>query len=634
MCGIAGYAGANARRLHAVDGGIFDAIRYRGRDAEASWTDHGSVTLFNTRLSIIDLAGGGQPMHDRSGRYVLVFNGAIYNYKELRAEYEKAGAVFRTQSDTEVILEGFALKGERVVHDLNGMFAFAIWDKIERRLFLARDRMGKKPLFWTLIGDTLVFSSTIDAFRKINGWNDALSDVGLTLYSFLGGFPRDTTAFAHAHALPPASFAWFKLGAGAPSVSRYWLPQYGVKARGSERRFIEEYEDILADAVRIRLRSDVPLALSFSGGTDSGTIAALAKTRFNADLSCYTIDHDTPDEPSEEVAIARAAARKLGLPWTFIEFDYRDELLDSFPDALQYFDQPCQQLGLVYSYGLYKAMRKHCTVVLSGNGADELFTGYNGDETVLRFDKARRWLRHVPDSIYRRFPANRRAEWDHARMQRISIPDWLRADTLGNAKVFSSKPETWDACAQIGQELAGECEAAGVDTMLDLTMHRSLIVSASDANYRLPDITGYAAQVEVRSPFFDYRVVEFAARLPHAYKVRRRDGAPRAKYLPRKAYESLIGPDIAWASKKGMGANLRWDLEVVRNSRFADAFTAAYRTLDEHGINGDPFRKAYAQYKHDVERHAPAPTAGTMMNGFMLGSWLSLKFAPDLVSAA
>ena len=406
-----------------------------------------------------------------------------------------------------------------------------------------------------------------------------------------------------------------------------------LRRAGRSGDFIEEYQDILADAVRIRLRSDVPLALSFSGGTDSGTIAALAKTRFNADLSCFTIDHDFPDEPSEEVAIARETARKLGLPWRFIEFDYRDELLDSFPDALQYFDQPCQQLGLVYSYGLYKAMRKHCTVVLSGNGADELFTGYNGDEARLHFDRARRWLRHVPDRIYRRFPAQRRAEWDHIRMQRLSIPDWVRADTLGNAKIYSSKPDVWDACARIGEEMSEECEAAGVDAMLDLIMHRALTFAAADTNYRLPDITGYAAQVEVRSPFLDYRLVEFAARLPHAYKVRRRGGVLRPKYLPRKVYESLIGPEIAWARKKGMGANLRWDLEVVRNPRFVVAFAAAYRALDERGIDGDPFRKAYAQYKHDVESNASAlPTAGTMMIGYMLGSWLGLKFGADRAS--
>jgi asparagine synthase (glutamine-hydrolysing) len=632
MCGIAGYVGADIGCLHAVDDAIFDAIRYRGRDAEGSWTDHRFATLFNTRLSIIDLAGGGQPMHDRGGRYVMVFNGAIYNYRELKVAYEKSGAIFRTQSDTEVILEGFILKGERVVDDLNGMFAFAIWDKFEKRLFLARDRLGKKPLFWTRIGEALVFSSTIDAFRRIEGWSDKLSDVGLTLYSFLGSFPRDMTAFAQARALPAASFAWFAVGAEAPAVTRYWVPAYGIKARGSERDFIDEYEDILADAVRIRLRSDVPLALSFSGGTDSGTIAALAKTRFNANLACYTIDHDTPEEPSEEVAIAREAARKLELSWTFIEFDYRDELLDRFRDAFQYFDQPCQQLGLVYSYGLYEEMRKHCTVVLSGNGADELFTGYIGDEALLRFDKMRRWLRHIPDWIYRRLPADSRAEWDQFRMQRNCIPDWVYADTLEHAKIYATKPETLDGCAQVGQELADECKSAGIDTMLDFVMHRALLVSAADTNYRMPDITGYAAQVEVRSPFLDHRLVEFAARLPPEHKIGRRGNELRAKFLPRKVYESLIGPEIAWAPKKGMAANLRWDLEVVRNPRFVDAFTAAYEMLDGHGISGDPFRKAYAQYKQGVESNASAlPTAGTMMNGFMLGNWLGLKLGAELL---
>ena len=634
MCGIAGYVGVDAPRLRAFDGAMLECIRFRGRDAEAAWSDDRFATLFNTRLSIIDLEGGRQPMHDRSNRYVLVFNGAIYNYRELRNEYEKSGAIFSTRSDTEVLLEGFALKGERVVHDLNGMFAFAIWDKIEKRLFLARDRLGKKPLFWTRISDALVFSSTIDAFRRIPNWPNTLSDVGLTLYSVLGGFPRDTTAFNHAHALPPASFAWFKLGADGPVVSRYWLPNYDAKARGSESTFIDEYQDVLADAIRIRLRSDVPLALSFSGGTDSGTIAALAKTRFNADLSCYTIDHDTAEEPSEEVAVARAAASKLGLSWTFIEFDYRNDLLEGFSEAYQYFDQPCQQFPLVYSYELYKEMRSHCTVVLSGNGADELFTGYNGDETFLHFDRTRRWLRHIPDRLFRKIPERRRAEWHHARMDRLSVPDWVRIDMIRHASNFTSDSTTLDGCARIAHDMADEYEAAGVDSMLDLMMHRALIVSAADTNYRLPDITGYAAQVEVRSPFLDHRVVEFAARLPHAWKVARYGGVLRPKYLPRKVYENLIGPEIAWAPKKGMAANLRWDLELVRNPRFVDAFSTAYKALDGHGINGDPFRKAYAQYADDVAHSAPATTAGTMMNGFMLGSWLRLKFTPGLISAA
>lgn len=285
MCGIAGYMTADLPSFSRHDRDIRDAIRYRGRDGEDAWSDGKSVALFNTRLCIIDREGGAQPMQDEDGRFVIVFNGTIYNYKELQSDYARQGARFRTRSDTEVILQGFMLKRERILDDLNGMFAFAIWDSHEQRLFLARDRLGKKPLFWCKIGKTFAFASTIDAFRRIDGWTDRLSEAGLTLYSFLGGFPRETTAFAQAHALPPASFAWFAPGDARPRVSRYWLPRYGEKARGRESDFLDEYGELLADAVRLRLRSDVPLALSFSGGTDSGTIAALAKTRFNVSLA-------------------------------------------------------------------------------------------------------------------------------------------------------------------------------------------------------------------------------------------------------------------------------------------------------------------------------------------------------------
>ena len=249
-------------------------------------------------------------MADEHERYVLVFNGAIYNYRELRDDYSRRGAKFRTHSDTEVILHGFVLKGERVLDDLNGMFAFAIWDRQERRLFLARDRLGKKPLFWCRVGDALVFASTIDAFRGIGGWSDRLSEAGVTLYSFLGGFPRETTAFAQAHALPPASLAWFSPGDARPRVSRYWLPRYADKARGRESDFLDEYGELLADAVRLRLRSDVPLALSFSGGTDSGTIAALAKTRFNVQFSIATRSTTTRRPTAARRSRSRARWRR------------------------------------------------------------------------------------------------------------------------------------------------------------------------------------------------------------------------------------------------------------------------------------------------------------------------------------
>lgn len=622
MCGIAGYVSASADRFRAAGDAMLDAIAYRGPDARTQWSDGALATLHHARLSIIDLECGGQPMSDASGRYTIVFNGAIYNYPELRVEYERAGAVFSTQSDTEVLLNGFALKGERVLRDLNGMFAFAVWDARDRRLFMARDRLGKKPLFWTMHGGALMFGSTSAAFRRIPGWSDELSAAGLVLYSFLGGFPGATTAFARVKAVPAAHFAWFGHGDNAPRLSRYWLPQYGTKRAGSEDAHIGEYQALLTDAVRVRLRSDVPVALSFSGGVDSGSVAAVAK-RSGISLDCYTIDYDTPEAPSAEVQMARRVAALLELPWQHIQYDYRDELLEGLHTAYRDFDQPCQQLALVYSRRLYDVMNRHCRVVLSGNGADELFTGYAGDELQWRFDRQRRWLRRVPDAVYSRLDPARRARWDHVRLNRMSMADWARGDMLAYAREYTRDAAVIDECRCAINALCDEFAEAGADTQMDFVMHRGLAVSAQDTNYRVPDITGYAAHVEVRSPFLDHRMVEFAARLPHRFKVGRHDGKLRAKYLPRRAYARMTSVNIAWAPKLGMGGNLNWQYEFAHNPKFRGELTRSYAALPQAGLDPAKFEQAYDAFLNDVAAGATAfPTAGTMMNGFMLGEWL------------
>ena len=622
MCGIAGYVARDAARFGAADASMLEAIAYRGPDARTQWSDGAVATLHHARLSIIDLECGGQPMSDASGRYTIVFNGAIYNYQELRRDYEQAGAVFRTQSDTEVLLNGFALKGERVLRDLNGMFAFAIWDQSDRRLFMARDRLGKKPLFWTMNAGALLFSSTSAAFRRIPGWSDELSRAGLVLYSFLGGFPGTTTAFARVHAIPAAHFAWYRPGDAAPRPTRYWLPHYDTKREASEGAQLDEYHALLEDAVRLRLRSDVPVALSFSGGVDSGSIAAVAK-RSGATLNAYTIDYDTPAEPSPEVAMARRVAALLQLPWQHIQYEYRGELLEGLATAYRDFDQPCQQLALVYSRRLYDVMSRHCRVVISGNGADELFTGYAGDELQWQFDRRRRWLRRLPDALYRRLPVERRAEWDHVRLNRLTMADWARADMLAYARTYTSDDAVIDECRSAIDVLCDEFAEAGADTQMDFVMHRGLVVSTQDTNYRLPDITGYAAHVEVRSPFLDHRMVEFAARLPHRFKVGEYGGRLRPKYLPRRAYEKITDATIAWAPKLGMGGNLNWHYEFAHNPKFQEALAAAFDALPGAGIDGEPFQRAYAAFLADVRSGATAfPSAGTMMNGFMLGMWL------------
>lgn len=612
MCGIAGMIAHDVRRVpEDATVRIRSAIRYRGRDAEGAWSDGERVRLFHSRLAIIDPVSGGQPMEDGAQRYVIVFNGEIYNYRELRQEYARMGACFHTQSDTEVILEGFRLKGAEVCRDLNGMFAFAIWDKVEGTLFLARDRLGKKPLYWASLGGVFHFASSLGAFDGLPGWSRALSPAGLALFWVLGTFPEDTTVYEAAHALPPAS--WMRVAPGCnPETGRYWRLDFPRKSPARLGELLEEYETLLSDALRLRLRSDVPLALTFSGGVDSGTLAALCARRLGQPLKCFTIDYHTPDDPSEETVNARRVAEMLGLEWEYIHFDYRRQLLDGLEEAYGYYDQPCQQLPLVYAHRLYAAIKPHATVVLSGNGADELFTGYVGDERVYRNGlilKALSWLRPLLRSTslspYLRKPL-------HVAYGEVVV---TQAEALmgGNGGAVRDKVRS----------LMDFAQACGAESALDLKMFVALKYTGFDSNFRLPDISGLASQVEVRSPFLDHRMVEFAARLPHQYKVGRLFSHMGNKYLPKQYYERWVQKELAWSRKKGMGWNLRWDKSIATDVRFEQTFALAYDALEASGLPAARFRQAWRAYQADVRRGVEfSPHAGAMMNGFMLGAWL------------
>jgi asparagine synthase (glutamine-hydrolysing) len=616
MCGISGviHPGDSAPDMPPS---MREAILFRGRDAQGTWSAPG-VAFAQARLAIIDPRGGEQPMTDASGRYTIVYSGEVYNYRELRAEYERAGARFRTQSDTEVVLEGFRLRGRDVCRELNGMFAFAVWDAERQELVLARDELGKKPLFWCETGDSVWFSSTLDAFADVPDWNGRLSRVAVALYGVLGSIPGDRTIYEQGRVVPPACTVALSAGS-APDVQRYWRLRFsrGVRSRRSELE--EEYEDLLVDAIRLRLRSDVPLALTFSGGVDSGTIAGLCARRLDAPLACYTVDYHTDEDPSEETQNAERAARELGLDWRYVHYDYEQDLLAELGDCYRPYDQPCQQLGLIYSERLYRAIRPHATVVLSGNGGDELFTGYLGDETVRRRDLLVGALRPLRRLIARsaRSPA----------ILRLGAVDAWATATADEVGRFLPEAAGDDARAAVCA-LADDARASGVRTLLELKMWADLCYGTADANYRLPDISGLNAQVEVRSPFLDRRIVEFAARLPARAKVERPVRHPVTKSLPKQVYARMVSHDLAYSRKKGMGANLRWDRSLAYDPAFADAFHEAFAALEEAGIDPAGSRRAHERYV--AERLAGGvgtAYSGRMMAGFMLGQWLRRKGA-------
>ncbi len=618
MCGIAGFISSSPEVLpvNLIDQ-ICKAIYYRGRDDQGHWSDGTYIHLFHSRLSIIDLKTGMQPMKDHSGRYIIIFNGEIYNYLELRGLYAVAGASFHTHSDTEVILEGFKLKGEKVCHDLNGMFAFAIWDTVDKNLFLARDRLGKKPFYWTVLGKRFYFASSLDAFKVIPGWTGELSRLNLDAYASLGTYLPGETVYRQARSLPPASYAWVKINSLTPKVSTYWRFDFSKKSTVSFDTALEQFGELISDAVDIRLRADVPIALTFSGGVDSGIIAAVAKKFSGKQLSCWTIDYDTVDDRSEEAAIARRVAVELGLKWHFKHFDYHKELLPALRSALEFIDQPCCHISISYSRALYAAIRSEAKVVLSGNGADELFLGYNGNEQLVAKDFANTpssrfanwWLKNVSGKSESHLKQRHKFFADYQ-------TDYIRAK-LGNY------PEDGDTEARI-LDIHQDIVASGVTSYADLYTYMGLRYYTAESNFRIPDIIGLSEQVEVRSPFLDHRIVEFAAALPSEFKVGDTSCPDRNKLLLKTFYEKHVPADVAWASKKGMGWNLQYGKALANEPKLINAYAKLLESISVAGLPTVKYRQAWQDFIRDKRQgQACPPSAGTMSAGFMLGLWLN-----------
>jgi asparagine synthase (glutamine-hydrolysing) len=617
MCGIAGYIGQKENDFAEKENiDIASAIQYRGRDKSNKWTDGNCIALYHTRLSIIDVVNGDQPMISNDKNYVLVFNGEIYNYIELKEKYKKLGAIFNNSSDSEVIIEGFKLRGEKVCEDLNGMFAFAIWDIRKRELFLARDRLGKKPLFWCVINNNFYFSSSINSFKQIQQWDQKLSKVSLKTYEAFGCILEPMTIYERIFSLPVASFATVSPSKTTPEPRKYWRANYLKKEKLTIDEAIEKYETILTDAINIRLRSDVPIGLTFSGGVDSGTIAAICSRKLGHNIRCYTIDYNSKEDQSEETIIAKRVANSLDLPWTYINFDYHRNMLPALSTCYQNYDQPCEQISLIYSHQLYQTLKDQVTVVLSGNGADELFTGYIGDEKLARQDlicSATKPFRKV--------------------LSYTSVNPFLRMDTpeafcdrLVELYKNTLNNDFDDELNVTFDEIKNNLILSGVKNRLDLSMYWSLNYRRVDSLYRVPDISGLASQVEVRSPYLDYRLIEFSASLPHKFKVGNIFSSKRNKLLPKLYYQNYIASDIVWSRKKGMASNIRWEDNIVNDEKYRKAFLSAYDRLDEFGIDSSSYRNAWLNYISDRKKgQIYSAHDDKMMHGFMLSQWLDVN---------
>jgi len=512
-----------------------------------------------TRLAIIDIAGGHQPMTSPDGSLTVVFNGEIYNYRALHRDLAAKGHIFRTDSDTEVLLHLYEDLGTDFVDPLRGMFALAIYDRRDARLLLARDRFGKKPLYYSQTTRGFIFASELKALRPLaNAAGDAwtIDDQAIYDYLSLAVVPQPRTIFREVSSVPAASILHFK--DGQTSIRRYWRPEFSPKLNVSYAEAQRLSRESIAEAVGLRLRSDVPLGVFLSGGVDSSIVAYEAAKLTGPNLQTFTIA--TPGALDEAPIAARTAA-DLGIRNTVLPLQI--SALDGLQEVVGRYDQPFADSSAIPSLQISRLAREHVTVVLNGDGGDEVFGGYRrylAAYNASRFDLLPRSVSTHLSSALGRFNSNRRGPLGFAsrfaRGLSLDAPERYLAWTL-DMMCESDKQMYWrGAPSRATEELVSShsrSELSALDQQMSTDIEMNLL---SDLLVKM-DIASMAHSLEARSPFLDHRVAELAWRLPDRHKIKR--GTPKS--VLRDAYRGRLSDEVIRGAKRGFEIPLRAWLE-------------------------------------------------------------------------
>ena len=377
MCGISGFSGPNnPERLSQMN----NLMTHRGPDGEGVYTDPGErMNLGHRRLAIIDLETGDQPLSNEDGTIWVVLNGEIYNYIELRRDLEATGRhVFATKSDTETLVHLYEEFGPSFLERLNGMFSIALWDENNGRLILARDRLGVKPLYWSISGGRLIFASEM---KSILCWPEVdrrISQTSLSHYLTLRCVPEPSTIYDTIEALPPGhSLTW--MPEHGPKVERYWKLDFTPRTWTSENEICDAIEEILVNAVQLRMRSDVPVGAFLSGGVDSSLVVAMMRQDFKGDFHTFSLGYSDSIEDKQDIYYARKMAEKFSTTHHELQIN-ADDLANNLTNIVSHFDQPFS--GVVSSYFLSRQVRDYVKVALTGDGADDQFASYGHHRLV------------------------------------------------------------------------------------------------------------------------------------------------------------------------------------------------------------------------------------------------------------
>jgi asparagine synthase (glutamine-hydrolysing) len=595
MCGIAGFVGAGENAdLHRMT----DAIRHRGPDAEGHWINRDRrVFLGHRRLSIVDLAGGVQPMWTAVDELGVVFNGEIYNHAELRTELQASGRVFQTDhSDTEVLLHGYAHWGDSFVEKLNGMWAFALYDRARQRLFVSRDRFGKKPFYYFREGDTFGFASELPALRQHPRCPHEISRLSLKKYFAHCYIPAPRSIYDRVWKLPGGHSLSYDLGNNELKIWRYW--QYKLEPDeallrdpsnsetllycrdrfGSDRGNIgDAIVRVLDRSVKRRLMSDVPLGVFLSGGIDSSAIATLAAEHVKrGHLNTFSIGFTDPT--FDESSYAKLIAHDIESHHHHDTLDL-DEAAGLAPELISRLDEPLGDGSLLPTYLLSKFTRQHVTVALGGDGGDELFAGYDPFRALKKADTYAKLVPHPIHAGIRylaaRLPVSHaNISWDFkikrtlmglsydprlwngvwmSALEPRELTD-LFAERTDPEEIYSEAIETWDRCSQ--------------PNLVDRTLQFWTDIYLQDGILAKVDRASMQCSLEARSPFLDIEFVDLARRIPWQLKLHN----GQTKWILKQALEPLLPHGIVHRPKKGFGMPIgRW----MREGRFDFNHTVA-----------------------------------------------------------
>ncbi len=612
MCGIAGWANLDSKKSsqntsEAVLHAMCERMKHRGPDSEGLWLDE-SVALGMRRLSIIDLHTGEQPVYSEDRSIVVVMNGELYNFREVRADLEKRGHKFETQTDTEILPHLYEEYGEAMLEHINGMFAFALWDKHKKKLLIARDRFGEKPLYYGVFDGKLIFASEPKVLLENPVVKAEINPGALRQYLSFDYVPAPASIYKNIYKLPAAHL--LTLAGGEVKIRRYWNLSFHKNGKvPTIEKAATDLRELLADAVRMRLVSDVPLGILLSGGVDSSTVAAFA-TQFSTEkVKTFSIGFE--EDSFDESKFARQVAEHLGTE------HYEDKLsvekaADLISEIGTWLDEPLSDGSLIPTFLLSRFVRKYVTVALGGDGGDEIFAGYPmyfGHKMARVYDSIPRFLRSgVIETIVNNLPvSNKNLSFDYKAKRFVAASkydvvtrhhSWFGSFSIDQQNVLLSKDVLANTSGDIYKGAKDLLKITDAETEIERMQFLDMNFYMAEDILTKVDRASMAVSLEVRAPFLDPRVAQFAAQLPLEYKLRGNKG----KYILKKAVEPLLPKNILQRPKKGFGIPIAEWLKGRLNPLMHDLL--APERLKNQGLFDEKFvQKLIREHETNAASH-------------------------------